>query len=831
MAGKTYFNKNWLRNVNYSSWLQEVEDSPSLAFCRQCQKTVVLSNMGQAALNSHMNSKKHKTSAGLLAGCNKINQPSIDLFCKSAPSASLGAPVKFTKEDESTFEMNFSESPSVCKSLNEAPNEEDTLKIPEPPPAENRQEMCQPSLDKHIAKEDAVKAEIRWAIKMVLDHASFSSTKDLNMIFQAMFPDSQIAKHFQMGPSKSAYLICFGLGPFYESKLLKEIADSPCYTVSFDESFNKICKEEQMDILVRYVKGRQIVTSYFVSKFLGHTRASDLKRVFTNALEKLNPNKLLQISMDGPRTNFSFLAELTADRNQSDPDIPKLLETGSCSLHIIHGALSTGIQKSGWNLGKLLRAMFNLFDSAPARREDYTSVTKSTVFPKSFCTTRWVEDKDVAERAIEIWPNIIKFVSHLDKKKKSEVPSCESYHTVADAVHKDPLVVAKLEVLITVANEIKPFLTLFQTENPMVPFLSTHLEKVLRDLMSRIVKPDKLAEASTCTKLAQIDLSKEENLLPAKKVDVGFGAKSAISNIPSTKLTELQRLKFFNESRELIKAMIGKIVERSPLKYALINSLLSLDPKYMVAHPNHSVTLFRRVLEHLAKAGWKTSQECDAILNQYRALLSELKSNFSVKCTGFDEKKTRIDDFLFDEVGLHKHEEMKQLFEVILMLLTLFHGQAEIERGFSVNGDILQPNLKKESLVAIRMVHSGLTASGVKAASDVQITPAMILSCKHARARYQTYQDDQARQRKVDSEKRKRKAVQEQIDEAVEKKKKMEKAVVSIFEDADKKARKAETRHDFKLLAESNAIREKAKCMEKDITQCQKKIDELKAKV
>ena len=49
--------------------------------------------------------------------------------------------------------------------------------------------------------------------------------------------------------------------------------------------------------------------------------------------------------------------------------------------------------------------MWYLFVDAPARREDYETITKSTVYPLLFCATRWLEDVPVAERAIQIWPD------------------------------------------------------------------------------------------------------------------------------------------------------------------------------------------------------------------------------------------------------------------------------------------------------------------------------------------------------------------------------------------------------------------------------------------
>ena len=53
-----------------------------------------------------------------------------------------------------------------------------------------------------------------------------------------MFPDSEIAQKFQLGKTKL--------------KLVKNIVVSPFYTVSFDESMNRVLQNEEMDVQVRY---------------------------------------------------------------------------------------------------------------------------------------------------------------------------------------------------------------------------------------------------------------------------------------------------------------------------------------------------------------------------------------------------------------------------------------------------------------------------------------------------------------------------------------------------------------------------------------------------
>ena len=98
-----------------------------------------------------------------------------------------------------------------------------------------------------------------------------------------------------------------------------------------------------MDFIVRYFKDGEVKSRYLSSEFLGHTTAKDLKRAFEECTEKLALKNLIQVSMDGPNINWKMLDIIVEDRN-SNETYPNLLDVGSCSLHIVHGAFRTGMK-------------------------------------------------------------------------------------------------------------------------------------------------------------------------------------------------------------------------------------------------------------------------------------------------------------------------------------------------------------------------------------------------------------------------------------------------------------------------------------------------------
>ena len=120
-----------------------------------------------------------------------------------------------------------------------------------------------------LTKDDVVKVETLWTLKLVVNHYSFNSLADMSKLFSAMFPASVIAKQFSCGKRKVAYITVFGLAEHFK-KLLKDGVKGP-FVVLFVESLNNKMQEKQMDIHMSYWNNlsSEVTTRYFGNEFLG----------------------------------------------------------------------------------------------------------------------------------------------------------------------------------------------------------------------------------------------------------------------------------------------------------------------------------------------------------------------------------------------------------------------------------------------------------------------------------------------------------------------------------------------------------------------------------
>ena len=81
-----------------------------------------------------------------------------------------------------------------------------------------------------------------------------------------------------MDKTKASYLICHVLAPYFKDRLLNVLNETKFIFTSFDESFNKVGGEGQMDFLVRFwnISKNRVRTRYVYNVFMGKTTAPDV---------------------------------------------------------------------------------------------------------------------------------------------------------------------------------------------------------------------------------------------------------------------------------------------------------------------------------------------------------------------------------------------------------------------------------------------------------------------------------------------------------------------------------------------------------------------------
>ena len=120
----------------------------------------------------------------------------------------------------------------------------------------------------------------------------------------------------------------------------------------------------------------------------------------------------------------------------------------------------------------------------------------------------------MAERALLLLPKLQMYVDAARGKKIKE-PTNKSFKEL-EGILCDNLFTARLNFFLLVAREVEPFLKLYQTDKPMVPFLCADL----RNFMETFIKVEVLKEAPSTIKL--IKSRCYQTNIEVSKVKVGF---------------------------------------------------------------------------------------------------------------------------------------------------------------------------------------------------------------------------------------------------------------------------------------------------------------------
>ena len=326
--------------------------------------------------------------------------------------------------------------------------------------------------------------------------------------------------------------------------------------------------------------------------------------------------------------------------------------------------------------------------------------------------------------------------------------------------------------------------------------------------MKCFIKNDKLSEASD-DKLSRI-LEDRDNRLEYKKVNLGFLTEKYLKEASKkARVSERQVMEFRMSVMKFLEELVKKVLNKCPLSYSLVRNLSSLNPKAMAARPDECRAHFKKVIALLECNKKVREEDCDCILIQYGHFLDQIPVIGSEQFAGFSHQSEhdRVDTFFMTH--LQGEDKYSQLVKVIKLILVLSHGQASVERGFSINKQLEVENLKEESLVAQRLVCDHVRAAG--GIMNINISKSLLNSASMARHRYEQYLEKERRSKKTAEEQRKRKATLDQMDELKVKKQRLLSDISALTQSADEMAEKAESTSNLTFLAKSNAYRRSVK--------------------
>ena len=201
-------------------------------------------------------------------------------------------------------------------------------------------------------------------------------------------------------------------------------------------------------------------------------------------------------------------------------------------------------------------------------------------------------------------------------------------------------------------------------------------------------------------------------------------------------------------------------------------------------------------------------------------LVGSKKQSICQSTKNSENQKTRVDRLFFNSLsGIEKYTK---LWNVVQLLLLLSHGQASVEREFSVNKEIATSNLMEHNLIARRVIKDHVQSVGVL--KQLLISKELLQSVQNARHQYHAHFESQKAQKEVEKKSVKRKFVEENIGNLRKKMMLIESDINLLLADADKASELKSVPH----ITKANAVHRKAKDKEDELKVVRKELSDTK---
>lgn len=643
-------------------------------------------------------------------------------------------------------------------------------------------------------------AEAAWCMKVAASNYSYNSCEDLPDLFRFMFP-CPYTQDFSLGRSKVSYVMSDGLGPYFQQLLCQTVRkEGNPFTLQFDETVT-MQNQKQLDLLIRFwsEKKGEVVTRFLKALMFGHAKGQDVADSINATMEEvgLNKEQFLSMGSDGPNVNKTIWKYL--NDHLKSLGFPGLVEFMPCNVHAVHNGFKYGLSEYGQLAEQLAIDLFYWFKAHPARKEDYFKTQTDLGFDEQLflrhVNCRWLTLIPALTRIVDNWEPIRSyFLKELPKAAREEktgkvLDQNESYRRICKAIQgKDILM--QMQFLISVKPVFDGILATFQRQEPLIHVLHDECLQLARKLMLRFMKSE-VAELNS-KKLVQVDIQSTDLQLPNSRMEIGEQTRTTLSTLePNQQKIPLQGMRAF------LQSTTKYLVTRLPIGDTFVRDLTVLHPKMQEVECGERC--IRRIAQKLPQV--IKDDQIPSVVDEWKLYQhQEIPEDwYKTDETG----STRIDHYwakVFQKKTLSGTEMFPYLKKLIKAVLTLSHGNADVERSLSVNKQAIGTNrtlLTPESLNGIRQVKDAVAAEDGKIHA-MDFNKEFISCIRRAHEKYRQRLEERRKQEEAEKNAKARKETEAQKQLAEEKAFQEKKRKLKRTE---KDLQKEHEEHQFKLKA------------------------------
>ena len=245
--------------------------------------------------------------------------------------------------------------------------------------------------------------------------------------------------------------------------------------------------------------------------------------------------------------------------------------------------------------------------------------------------------------------------------------------------------------------------------------------------------------------------------------------------------------------------------ERTPqaaraFTFEVLRNSSALCPRNIVSLSEESLFRFRTLVDKFYNLRKITVSTADNAKGQYDEFLKAVKFEHKERFLKFNFSNDRLDEFL--GIYLNNESQYKDLWLICKLVFVLSHRQSNIERGFSVNKEVIQHNQQERSLISQRLIYDSVQSSGI-ALHEFEVTPEH-RSCRLASQRYRQELENTKQEKESTTQELKRKNKAEEIEQVKKQKLNIQNLIASLRDGLEQETLNADVNKDLSCVASSS---------------------------
>ena len=206
-------------------------------------------------------------------------------------------------------------------------------------------------------RQNVIEAEARWSLFTAKHNLSFLSGDHATKLFKTMFPDSEIAKSFGCGHTKTAAIIKEALSPYFQEKTTQTLSNP--FSIMLDESNDKI--DKSCIILVRLLDPERgnVSTRFLDMPIVNIGTAQNIYLALKESLRKFGLDFSKAVSFMSDTASVMKGCRSGVQKLIKD-EMPYLYDAG-CICHIADLSIKAGIGTLPVDIDQLFIDIFIIF--------------------------------------------------------------------------------------------------------------------------------------------------------------------------------------------------------------------------------------------------------------------------------------------------------------------------------------------------------------------------------------------------------------------------------------------------------------------------------------